>query len=463
MTKGKVLVVDDDAVFRTLCSDVLRNNGYSVLAASSGTEALGVIEEGEGVDVVITDLVMPGVGGIEVLEKVRHHNALIDVVVVTAHGSVESAVEALKKGAFDYITKPVNEDELLHTIGTCMERKKLLEENQEMRQSLKLFEVSWVVASTLDMEKLFDTAIDAMLQIVPAEAGLLAVYQDGSKETEVKAARRLDEAKCAEMARVFMKRHKTELRGARGISTITAVEFGAEEKRAFAGFSSVLFAPIITSEETFGFMLLLRKADDAVCALGEIKNAAFVLDHVSSAFGNARRYARARELAFIDGLTNLYNSSYLEKALTRELKRSDRLKSHVTVLFIDIDNFKTINDTNDHLVGSRVLVEVGKVLLDTVREVDTVIRYGGDEYVIILVDADCKSGFMVADRVRGNVEGTSFLPEEGLNIRVTVSIGVATYPAHTRDKKELIRMADRAMYKAKDISRNLVYLAPMPE
>jgi diguanylate cyclase (GGDEF)-like protein len=135
----------------------------------------------------------------------------------------------------------------------------------------------------------------------------------------------------------------------------------------------------------------------------------------------------------------------------------------VTVLSLKIDNFKRINDTNDHLVGSRVLVDVGKILIKCVREVDTVIRYGGDEYVVILVDADYGVAMMVAERIRSSIEGQHFLEDDSLDIRITASIGVATYPVHTKDKKELLKIADKAMYRAKDISRNFVYLAPMPE
>ena len=139
-------------------------------------------------------------------------------------------------------------------------------------------------------------------------------------------------------------------------------------------------------------------------------------------------------MAFIDSLTNLYNSKYLEMALDKELKRADRLVMPVTTLFLDLDNFKRINDTNDHLVGSKVLIETGKILLRCVREVDTVIRYGGDEYVVVLVDADYHVASRVAERIRSTIENTSFLSDEGLDIRITASIGIATYPVHTRDK-----------------------------
>ena len=196
--------------------------------------------------------------------------------------------------------------------------------------------------------------------------------------------------------------------------------------------------------------------------LEEQKVASFISDHACQAIANARKYGEAQEMAYIDSLTNLYNAKYLELAFEKELKRADRLKSPVTVLFLDVDHFKNVNDENDHIVGSKVLVEVGKVIKMSIREVDTAIRYGGDEFVAILVDADCEAGYMVAERIRAKIEACKFLHSEGLDLKVTASIGVATYPVHSSEKSELLKIADSAMYSAKHTSRNTVFLTPVP-
>src|SRR3989304_2177937 len=202
MGKSKIVVVDDDAFSRTLCTDILVGGGFNVKAVASGKEAVEVIDR-EDYDLVITDLVMPGMDGLEVLELTKQHNALIDVVVVTGHSSIETAITALKKGAFDYIRKPINEDELLLTVNNCVEKKKLLEENLEMRQSLKLFEVSRAVASTLDINRLYTISLDALIQMVPGEAGILLFYENGGDEPGLKAVRHLDTKVGERMAAVF--------------------------------------------------------------------------------------------------------------------------------------------------------------------------------------------------------------------------------------------------------------------
>jgi diguanylate cyclase (GGDEF)-like protein len=343
-----------------------------------------------------------------------------------------------------------------------MEKKKLLEENQEMRQSLKLFDVSRAVASTIDINRLYTISLDALIQMVPGEAGILVFYENEGEELGLKAVRHLDTKVGEEMARVFKARYEKDLKNLENITVISSSEMGEKDRETLKGFSSILVAPLISGKEPLGFLLVLSKVDKSDYTIRDIKNASFIAEHASTAFDNAQRYVEAKEMAYIDSLTNLYNAKYLDLTLDKELKRADRLMMPVTVLFMDLDNFKKINDDNDHLIGSKVLVEVGKILLQSVREVDTVIRYGGDEYVVILLDADFDTGFMVADRIREAVAEFDFIQDEGLKVKITASIGLATYPVHTKNKKELLKMADMAMYRAKDISRNLVYLAPVP-
>lgn len=460
MRKGSVLIVDDEEFFRVRFSDVLREGGYSVCCASCGEDALDIIAE-KDIDVVITDLVMPGMDGLALLEAARQRNALIEIIMVTGHITIESAIEALKNGAFDYISKPVNDDVLLHTVNSCFEKKYLLEENQEIRQSLKLFEVSWAVSKTLEEEKLHKAALDAILQIVPSDAGAFVRYDSEQKQLLIKAMRNIDKKTTGKILRILKGFTGMDLQKIRDITVVTAKECD-EEKGGFGGFSAALLVPIGNVRRPTGFLLVFKKKGTAVWETSERQRASFVAEHISIAYENARKYEAAQQLIFVDSLTGLYNSKYLHKILDKELQRSARLKLPVSLLFIDIDNFKQVNEINDHLVGSRILVEMGGQILKCVREVDTVIRYGGDEYVVILVDAGYDHALVIAERIRATVEEKKFQHEEGLDIALTVSLGIATYPVHTRDKRELIRIADKAMFKAKDASRNCVYLAPVP-
>ncbi|MBI5886692.1 MAG: diguanylate cyclase [Deltaproteobacteria bacterium] len=462
MKKARILVVDDDAFFRVLCTDILTGVGYDVVVASTGAEALNIVET-EPVDVVITDLVMPDIGGLEVLQRTKQHNTFIDVIVITGYGSIETAIEALKNGAIDYIRKPLNGVEILHTVAACLEKKKLLEENLDMKQSLRLYEVTRVVTATLDTGRLYHTAIDALLQMVHADAGIVVFYAADGTTLETVAAKHLSPETAERFAGYLKERYAADLPGLKNATVVPLPGFddAAPKEQAQTPANTALIAPVLKGERTAGFLILL--GGSRVFGARDINNAAFIAQHVSTAYENALQYNEAKETAFIDSLTSLYNSKYLDIVLDKEMKRADRLLMPLTVLFIDIDNFKLINDLNDHLIGSKVLVEFGKVMLRFVREVDTVIRYGGDEYVVILVDADYDVAMRVAERIRAGIEQARFLAEDGLSIKITASIGVATYPIHAREKSELLKIADKAMYHAKNMSRNIVYLAPVPQ
>jgi diguanylate cyclase (GGDEF)-like protein len=165
-----------------------------------------------------------------------------------------------------------------------------------------------------------------------------------------------------------------------------------------------------------------------------------------------------QKLSFMDDLTTLYNQKYMSMVLENEIHRCQRDKSKFSVLFMDIDYFKSVNDTRGHLVGSRLLIELGHILKNNLRRSDYAFRYGGDEFVVVLPGTDSIGAQVAAERLRQMVEKTEFLVE-GENIRLTLSIGLATYPDHAKTHKDIIKMADEAMYCGKNKSRNIVFVA----
>lgn len=164
-------------------------------------------------------------------------------------------------------------------------------------------------------------------------------------------------------------------------------------------------------------------------------------------------------LTFTDDLTGLYNQRYLELILDRELALARRNATPFSVLFLDLDHFKSVNDTHGHLVGSRLLSEVGAEIKKTLRESDITFRYGGDEFVIVLANTNIDDAMMVAERVRAQIEKKRFLARDKLDIRLTASIGVASYPDHALTKKDILRAADEALYGVKRAVRNKVIAA----
>ncbi len=165
---------------------------------------------------------------------------------------------------------------------------------------------------------------------------------------------------------------------------------------------------------------------------------------------------RTQAMLYKDDLTGLYNYRYLEIALDAELRRADRFQTQFCLLFLDLDGFKPINDQHGHVAGSAVLKQVADVLQDAVREVDVAIRYGGDEFVVVLLGASCAKAVLAAERVRRRIEQKEFVLDGGATARVTASIGVAAFPDHGRDRETLLKMADETMYDSKRAGKNRV-------
>ncbi len=177
------------------------------------------------------------------------------------------------------------------------------------------------------------------------------------------------------------------------------------------------------------------------------------------ALENALRVQRAEALSVTDDLTQLYNSRYLSQVLRRETKRASRSGRPLSLLFVDLDGFKSINDTHGHLFGSRALVEAASVIRASARETDMVARFGGDEFALILPDTGSEGAAAVGDRVRDRIAAFSFLRGDGLNIKLTVSVGVATLPDVAATADGLIQAADEAMYWVKDHGKNGIHIA----
>ena len=219
--------------------------------------------------------------------------------------------------------------------------------------------------------------------------------------------------------------------------------------------------PLAVHEEPVG--VLQVTCDETVESPG-IEALWEVCGALSVAVRNAETFEKTRRMTFTDDLTALYNSRFMSLYLDRELKRCRRTRSPLSLLFMDLDGFKQVNDIHGHLAGSRTLVEVGTVLEKTVRDADVLIRYGGDEFVILFPETPLAGGMVIAERIRQVIGATRFLESQNLEARVSASIGIAAYPESAEDVRGLIACADRAMYQAKALGKNrVVASAPAPQ
>ena len=184
-----------------------------------------------------------------------------------------------------------------------------------------------------------------------------------------------------------------------------------------------------------------------------------LLEPPSIALDNALTVQRAEALSVTDDLTRLYNSRYMNLVLRREIKRASRSGRPLSMLFIDLDGFKSVNDSHGHLSGSRALVEASALVRGCARETDVVARFGGDEFAVILPDTGREGAVAVAERVRDRIREFLFLAGAGLAVRLTASIGVATLPDAAGSAEELLRAADMAMYRVKAAGKDGIAVA----
>ena len=225
---------------------------------------------------------------------------------------------------------------------------------------------------------------------------------------------------------------------------------------------AVVAFPLRGRAKTIGAVVVLERVASTIepkfgGGVGDLLIAAF--EGPAVALDNALALQRAEALSVTDDLTQLYNSRYLNQVLRREVKRASRSGRPLSLLFIDLDGFKAVNDTHGHLAGSAALVEAAGVIRRSARETDVVARFGGDEFALILPDTGSEGAAAVGDRVRERIDAHAFLASKALDIHMTVSVGVATLPDVAASAEELVRAADVAMYRVKESGKNNVFIA----
>lgn len=219
----------------------------------------------------------------------------------------------------------------------------------------------------------------------------------------------------------------------------------------------VVAVPLVNGERVLGVLEGIRlKAGARLFSQTEATFLTALTIPIAASLSNSVRIAEAEHSSLTDDLTKLHNARYLRQFLVNEIKRARRYGARVAALFLDLDDFKRVNDVHGHLAGSHALMEIAAVILPSVRDTDCVVRYGGDEFVVILPDTGVEEAIQVAERIRTKIEGHEFTGGRRLKVALTASIGIAVFPQHALSPRQLIVAADRAMYQAKAAQKNCV-------
>ncbi len=457
MSRGRILVVDDDQFYQEFCSTVLSDAGYMVRTTFTGEEALELLK-GDGFEVMLADMVMPGMDGMDLLERAKQTQPDLDVIIMTGYASVETAVKTLKSGASDYLTKPLNPEELKITVKRTLELRHLFDENSELKNLLTLYETCQRLNSCMEIERLYGLSLDAIMQGLRGDAGMASFRISQDDDFELNSYRGMEEDEARSLLDYLLHNDLAQM-PEHVINLDLNGTAGENTPLHFLRIRSAIILPFPILGKLEGMIMIFKKDPKDSFDLMDMGSARFIAEQVSLSLENALRYNEAQRLIFIDDLTSLFNTRYLDLNLQNEIKRAKRNKSHLSLLFIDLDFFKDVNDNYGHLVGSKVLVKMADILHSCLRDIDIVVRYGGDEFIVLLTETDCAGAEKVAERIRDTVENYTFDVRPDLNLRLTCSVGISTFPDDADNKTDLINLADKAMYRGKETTRNVVYSA----
>ena len=221
---------------------------------------------------------------------------------------------------------------------------------------------------------------------------------------------------------------------------------------------SILIYPISishnTDEEIFGAVTIIRK-NNYEFNTEQRQIARITIQQAAKGIKYSNKLRDISEQAIIDSLSGLYNQRYFKEMLSKTVSRAVRYPEKISLILLDLDNFKKINDDYGHLAGDKIISAVGKTILETIREIDISARYGGDEFAILLPNTDSKGSITLAEKIKSNFENKLMKMNE-LKIKPTFSLGIATFPDNAETKNDLFEKSDEALYEAKNLGKNII-------
>ncbi|EKE04535.1 MAG: diguanylate cyclase with GAF sensor [uncultured bacterium] len=313
-----------------------------------------------------------------------------------------------------------------------------------------------------DLKRLLKIILDKAIQTVSAEKGSLMLYDATYNELVVKVVHGIPDKEIEDKINEGLI-ECTRIKVGEGIAGEVfhtkkpiITNLGASDPRfkqsANSRVSSILCVPLVVKGEAIGVINITNKLSNGFFNQDDLEFMVSLASHAAIAISNAQLY----ELATKDGLTKLYIYRHFQYMLDAELKRSDRYKRDLSLLMMDIDSFKPINDTYGHQIGDEILRTIANVISSTCRKIDLPCRYGGEEFAVILPETSAENARKIADRLRRKIEAVSVNVGNDVKITPTISIGISTYPELAKTQESLIGTADKALYFAKSSGKNCV-------
>lgn len=398
--KAKILVVDDDPNLRKTLADILRIKGYETMVTGDGAAAVAAVEQGK-FSLALIDLMLPDMPGLEVMVRIKAISPLTEVIILTGHASMNTAIEAIRQGAFCYLLKPYKMEELLWNIKQGVERSEAQEEILRLASFPRL----------------------QPNPVIELDLNCAVSYLNPAAE------------------RCF-----PEL-SAQGASHPLLQGFGE-------------LIALMQNDEQASENVLERRVGDETYELhiSYVREVNLVHIYVLAITQRKRDNAEINLLATTDSLTGIANRREFMSVLMREIERAKRYGFPLSLAMYDLDHFKRVNDSFGHGVGDYVLQTVTGLMKESVRATDVVARWGGEEFMLLMPNSDMQAAQKVAEKLRLAIAEHHF---DQVNT-LTVSLGVTGFDTQD-DQNSLLKRVDDALYLAKENGRNRVEILPVME
>jgi len=429
-----ILYVEDENDVRTLTSNILEKFLNRTVQACNGKEGLELFKkynEDENsefkIDLIVTDINMPKMNGLEMIREIHKIDYTIPTVITTAHSDADFLKEAIKLRVRGYVTKPLKIDDLIDTIRIAVEPKYLKDKLEHLNKQLSIE----VEEKTLELRSILDS-----------QENMILVFN----EEKVSSANKT-------FLNFFNLQNINEfIEQNRAISS-----YFIQEENCFYTQESDWLSEIIQLEDMKRLVRMKNSLNEERIFRVDIKTFFYQTKHFVVSFTDITELQEyTYELQYKathDSLTKLYNRQKFNEELNKEILREKRYKHNLSILMFDIDDFKNINDTYGHDVGDVVLIDLSKILKQSIRATDYAARWGGEEFMVLLPETSIDETSRIAQTIRENVE--TYQPLH-IKLPITISIGVAEFMADIDTKDSFIKNVDVALYQAKKGGKNQV-------
>ncbi|MEE8575486.1 MAG: diguanylate cyclase [Thermodesulfobacteriota bacterium] len=469
---NRVLIIGAEDSELSSLEALLQKNGCDTQLHTYGESTVKAVSEWQPATILIeaTSKFLKEKRFWHTVENIRKDSFAYTVFILDdiREKSISKKIEKrIKDNCDDFILKPINNDELMMRLKTRVEWNKMSKEVLDDKKRLEsIMGITNAVSSSLEMAGIFDIIVKKVAEAVGAlDCSVVSINQKMERGVVLESFKKLhkknleiDLNRYPEVQKVLENKKPLAIND---IANHPLMKDIKDEVRHLTDIS-ILVIPIVFDDDELGTMFLRAKKVGGGFTEKENDLCKLVADASFFAIKNARHFEKMNEekeklerIAITDQLTSLFNHNYFYERLEEEFSKADRYGVNLSLIMMDIDDFKLVNDTYGHRVGDKVLRKAAKVLRDSVRKADIVARYGGEEFAIILPYTRLAGAMDEAERMRKLIEGLEFGLSDSK--KVTMSLGVATYSRNTvRSTAELVNLADKALYQAKGEGKNCV-------